>query len=344
MNIRVIAAAARGRRRSVAAAACVLLICFLIAPALIRAQQQPAAAPPPAPPTETIAPDIPGVVRGGTRVEVIAQGLRGTEGPIASPDGSLLFTEQNASVITRIDASGARTPFLENTNGANGVTFDPKGRLVATQPDRGEIAVLSPGPRTVLASEYNGQKLQRPNDIIADRKGGYYFTDPGANPPAGQAPGPTAVYYIRPNGTLLRIASDIARPNGIILSADDRVLYVANTLGDAVIAFDVNDDGSVRNRRDFARLQGVTKTETGVRSGADGLAVDNAGRLYVATQSGVQVFSPEGRHLGTIPIGIANGPQNIAFAGPDKKTLYVVGRNAAWKIPMLAEGIKSRAK
>jgi len=261
-----------------------------------------------------------------------------------TPEGAFIFTEQNASVLTRIDASDARSTYLENTNGANGVTFDSRGRLIATQPDRGEIAVLAPGPRTVLASAYNGQKLQRPNDLIADRKGGVYFTDPGANPPAGQAPGPTAVYYIRPDGSLLRLATDIARPNGIILSPDERVLYVANTLGEAVIAFDVNDDGSVANRRDFARLQGVTRTATGVRSGADGLAVDNAGRLYVATQIGVQVFSPQGMHLGTIPVGVQNGPQNIAFAGPGKKTLYIVGRGAAWKVEMLAEGIRARAK
>lgn len=310
----------------------------------VMAQQAaPAPAPPPTP-TETVAPDIPGVVAGGTRVQVIAQGLRGTEGPIMAPDGSFIFTEQNAAVLTKIDASNARTPYLENTNGANGVTFDARGRLIATQPDRGEIAVLAPGPRTVLASEYMGQKLQRPNDLIADQKGGVYFTDPGANPPAGQAPGPTAVYYLRPNGTLLRLAADIARPNGIILSPDERVLYVANTLGDAVIAFDVAADGSVSNRRDFAKLEGVTKTETGVRSGADGLAVDNSGRLYVATQAGVQVFTPQGRHLGTIPIGITGGPQNLAFAGPDKKTLYVVGRGSAWKVQMLAEGIRGRAK
>ena len=238
---------------------------------------------------------------GGTKVQVIAQGLRGTEGPIMAPDGSLIFTEQTAALLTKIDASDNRSTYLENTNGANGVTFDAKGRLIATQPDRGEIAVLSPAPRTVLASEYNGQKLQRPNDLIADRKGGIYFTDPGANPPAGQAAGPTAVYYIRPNGTLLRIADDITRPNGIILSPDERVLYVANTLGDAVIAWDVNDDGTVRGRREFVKLQGVTKTDTGVRSGADGLAVDNAGRLYVATQIGVQVISPQGMHWGRFP-------------------------------------------
>ncbi len=261
-----------------------------------------------------------------------------------TPDGSFIFTEQGASVLTKVDANDNRSTFLENTNGANGVTFDAKGRLIATQPDLAEIAVLSPGPRTVLASTYNGQKLQRPNDLIADRKGGIYFTDPGANPPAGQAPGPTAVYYLRPNGTLLRIADDIARPNGIMLSPDERVLYVADTLGEAVLAWDVNEDGSVRGRRAFVKLEGVTRTDTGVRSGADGLAVDNAGRLYVATQIGVQVISPQGRHLGTIPVGIANGPQNIAFAGRDKKWLYIVGRNAAWKVQMLAEGVRSRAK
>lgn len=314
------------------------VIVLLPAPALAQAPAQPVA------PTETIAPDVPGVVAGGTRVQVIAQGLRGTEGPIMTPDGAFIFTEQNASVLTRINADDSRATYLENTNGANGVTFDARGRLIATQPDRGEIAVLSPAPRTVLASEYNGQKLVRPNDLIADRKGGVYFTDPGANPPAGQAPGPTAVYYIRPNGSLVRIADDIARPNGIILSPDERVLYVADTLGEAVIAWDVADDGGVQNRRNFARLDGVTRTATGVRSGADGLAVDNAGRLYVATQIGVQIFSPQGSHLGTIPVGIPNGPQNIAFAGSDKKTLYIVGRGAAWKVQMLAEGIRSRAK
>jgi gluconolactonase len=324
--------------------ACTLVVVASPVTAQPAAAQAPAQQAAPAPPTDTVAPDIPGVVAGGTRVRLIAQQLRGTEGPIMTPDGAFIFTEQNASVLTRIDANDSRSTYLENTNGANGVTFDARGRLIATQPDLGEIAVLSPGPRTVLAREYNGQKLQRPNDLIADRRGGVYFTDPGANPPAGQAPGPTAVYYIRPNGSLLRLATDIARPNGIILSLDERVLYVANTLGEAVIAFDVNEDGSVSNRRDFARLQGVTRTPTGVRSGADGLAVDNAGRLYVATQIGVQVFSPQGMHLGTIPIGVANGPQNLAFAGPNKKTLYIVGRGAAWKMDMIAEGIRSRAK
>jgi gluconolactonase len=313
--------------------ACVFALCFVI-PTLAAGQ---------APPTETVAPNIPGVVAGGTRVQLIAQNLRGTEGPIAGPDGNLLFTEQQANVITKVDANNNRTMFLENTNGANGLTFDPKGRLIGTQPDKAVIAVLSPS-YSVLASSVGGKPFLRPNDVVADKKGGVYFTDPGAQPAPGQTlPGKPSVYYIAPSGTVMLISDEVARPNGIILSPDERVLYVADTVGEFVVAFDVQPDGSVRNRRDFARLQGP-KTEAGVRGGADGLAVDSAGRLYVATTMGVQVFSAQGMALGTIPIGVANGPQNLAFAGPGKKTLYVVGRGAAWKISMLSQGPQNRAK
>ena len=295
-------------------------------------------------PTETVAPDIPGVVAGGTRVQVVAQGLRGTEGPIAAPDGALLLTEQTANVVTKIDAQGKRSMFLENTNGSQGLTFDQKGRLIGVLPATRQVAVLMP-TRTVLAAMFEGKPFAGPNDLVADRKGGVYFTDPGGYPPAGEflahIPG---VYYIRPNGSVIRIADDIARPNGIILSPDEKTLYVANTLGAFVVAFDVQADGSVRNPRNFARLAGILMTNRGVRSGADGLAVDEAGRLYVTSTIGVQVFGADGRHLGTIPIGNPDGPQNLAFAGSDRKTLYVVGDGAVWKIAMLAQGPKARAK
>ena len=300
--------------------------------------------PPPPTPTETTTPDIPGVVAAGTKVQLVAQGLRGTEGPIAMSDGSLLFTEQTANVITKVDAQGKRSTFLEKTNGANGLTFDQKGRLIGTQPATKEIAVLSPA-RTVLASTFEGQPILGPNDVVADRKGGVYFSDPGPNPvPGVKLPRAPAVFYIRPDGKVIKIADGIARPNGVILSPDEKTLYVADTLGEAVIALDVQPDGGARNKRAFVKLAGVTKTDTGVRSGADGLAVDEAGRLFVATQVGVQVFSPEGRALGTIPIGVTGGPQNLAFAGADKKTLYVVGRGAMWKIATQTQGPKGRAK
>ena len=295
-------------------------------------------------PTETTAPDIPGVVAGGSRVQVVAKGLQGTEGPIAAPDGTLLLTEQAASVITRIDAQGNRSTFLANTSGSQGLTFDQKGRLIGVLPAARQVATLTP-TRTVLASTFEGKPFAGPNDLVADRKGGVYFTDPGTYPPPGQfLTEIPAVYYIRPDGPVVKIADDIARPNGIILSPDEKTLYVANTLGAFVVAFDVQPDGSVRNQRNFARLSGILMTNRGLRSGADGLAVDEAGRLYVTSTIGVQVFGPEGRPLGTIPIGNPDGPQNLAFAGPDKKTLYVVGDGAVWKIAMLAQGPKGRAK
>jgi gluconolactonase len=164
---------------------------------------------------------------------------------------------------------------------------------------------------------------------------------PGAPPPA-TPPLPPAVYYVPPGGKAIKVAEGIQRPNGIMLSADEKVLYVNNTQGESLLAFDVQADGQVANQRNFARYQGVTKTATGVTSGADGLAIDSDGRVYAATAAGVEVFSPKGEHLGTIPVSRA--PQNIAFAGADKKTLYIVGRGAAFKVQLLAQGFKGRAK
>lgn len=319
----------------------VALVCLVLGFVHVEARQTAAPVP-----TETTAPDIPGVVTGGTKVELVASGLRGTEGPIAAPDGTLLFTEQDANRVSRIDASGRVTPYLSNTNGTIGLAFDRLGRLIAAQTTNPQIAVLSP-TRDVLADSFEGQALLRPNDLTIDRNGGIYFSDPGPPPQPGvtlDLPRKPAVFYIRSESDVVKVAEDIERPNGVLLSPDERVLYVANTLGDSVIAFDVESDGILKNRRSFARLEGVVKTETGVRSGADGLAVDSAGRLYVATSAGIQIFSAQGTRLGIIPIGIANGPQNLAFAGPEKKTLYVVGRNAAWKIAMQSQGLKDRAK
>ena len=150
------------------------------------------------------------------------------------------------------------------------------------------------------------------------------------------------VYYIPPGGRAVKAAEGIDNPNGILLSRDEKTLFINNTRGEYLLAYDVQADGKLANRRNFGRYEGVTKAATGVTSGADGLAIDNEGRVYAATSAGVQVFSPEGKHLGTIPV--SRSPQNIAFAGPDKKTLYIVGRGAAWKVQMLTPGFLGRAK
>src|SRR5688572_18860933 len=324
---------------------CLTAVAILaVAPIDVRAQGGPPVA------AETVATEIPGVIAAGTRIEVIKSGFTGTEGPIGLPDGSLIFTETQANRITRIDANNQTSTFLENTNGANGLGFDAKGRLIAVQTTPGKTmigAIYPKGQEATLSDNYDGKPYGRPNDLVVSRNGGVYFTEPGPNAapgqPAAAPPLAPAVYYSPSGGKAIRIAEGIARPNGIMLSADEKTLYVNDTNGEHILAFDVKADGSVGNRRNFAKYPTVNKTAAGgFNSGADGFAIDNAGRLYVVSIGGVHVFSPKGDLLGTIPLSLQG--QNIAFAGPDKKTLYIVGRGSAFKVRLMAEGFKGRAK
>lgn len=294
-------------------------------------------------------PAIAGVAAARTTVELIKEGFKGTEGPLALPDGSLVFTETQANRITRIAPDGSTASFLENSNGANGLGFNRRGELIAVQVADTRVGVVYPaGREKTLADNFDGLPFGRPNDLVVDQRGGVYFTDSGANP--GPNPGAPAkvtakpaVYYITPDGALQRLAHDIERPNGIQLSPDEKVLYVANTLGEHVLAYDIGADGKLGSRRNFARLAGWAKADNGTfGSGADGLAVDAQGRLYVASNAGIEVFAANGENLGRIEL--PKKPQNLAFAGPDKQTLYVVGRGAAYKIALLTPGFAGRAK
>ena len=310
------------------------LACSVLASTIILGQGQGGRAenpPAPDPTRELTTPDIPGVVAGGTKVQFIRAGFNGTEGVIAMPDGSVLFTEQDANKIIKIDPAGNLSTYLEDTNRTVGLAYDSKGRLIATQSREPRIAVLHP-TRTVLADSFEGQPLVRPNDLVIDKKGGIYFSDPIPNaqaqfrdPPAGRKP---LLFYITPAGKVTKLTEYVTAPNGVQLSPDEKILYATN--GTHIVAFDIQPDGSVTNPRKFAE------------TGGDGMAIDNAGRLYTAVGDGIRVVSPQGQILGTIPTPV--GMQSIGFAGRDKKTMFAVGRGAAYRIQMLAEGIRSRAK
>ena len=187
---------------------------------------------------------------------------------------------------------------------------------------------------------------------MVDKKDGVYFTISGNG----------TVLYVRPGAKVIKVSADpVERINGITLSPDEKILYVATqsrvaktTLsiadlpkegGEYLLAFDVQPDGTVTNKRNFAKFKIVTERPNGtadVRFGADGLAIDSQDRVYAATAAGIQVFTPKGEHLGTIPV--SRNPNNLAFAGPDRKTLFIVARGAVYKVPMIAEGYKGRAK
>ena len=325
-----------------------LLAVAAMCTAVVVVSGQGASTPQP-PAVDTVAPDIPGVVKGGTKVQVLKDGLDGTEGPIALPDGSMIFSEINTQRTIRVDKDDAFSTFLEKTGGTTGVAFDGQGRLFAAVVPWGstKFSIIYPeAVKRVVIDNYDGKPFGRPNDLAIARNGGMYFTD-SANaqprPPEGP-PLPAAFYYLPPGGTkAIQILTDVAFPNGVILSRDEKVLYLNNSGGEYLLAFDVQPDGSLTNRRNFAKYDGLKPNAAGVlASGADGLAIDSEGRVYVAASNGVQVFTSQGQHLGTIPT--PRPPQNLAFAGPDKRTLYIVGRGAVSKIQMVAEGLRDRAK
>jgi gluconolactonase len=285
---------------------------------------------PPAPPaTETVATAIPGVVAAGTKVKIVKDGFQSSEGPIAMPDGTTLFTEPGASKIHKIDKSGTITTFLENTDRANGLALDSKGRLIAVTALTVEV-MYPEASKAVLA-----KMPTRPNDLVVDKKDGIFFTLPSNKP--------SVVYYI-PAGGQPTIVGEVRSPHGIQLSPDEKTLYVGDSAGAYLVAFDVQTDGKLTNKRNFGKYEGVKKTEgeDGAESHADGIAVDGEGRIYVGTEPGVQVFSKSGQYLGLIPT--SQRPQNLAFGGPDKKTLYLTGRSALFSVQMLSQGYKGRAK
>jgi gluconolactonase len=321
-----------------------MMSCFL-GSALILGQA-PAPTQPPGPEKQTVATAIPGVIAAGTKVERIWTGVKSADGLIAEADGTLLLPEQGADRISRVDKNGKITVYLEDTNETGGITIDPKGRIIAIerggvggsfqgQPPRARtprLSVLAP-KRETLADNFEGKNFAVLADIVSDKKGGVYFTEPAA----------ASVYYYTPAGKLTRVASDNEAANGIMLSRDEQILYVTNG-PKGILAYDVQPDGSIKNSRLFANPEG----------GVDGLAIDSEGRIYDCSRIGIQVLSPKGEALGLIPM--PRGATTLAFAGPDKKTLYVIGRGndgpggdgplarSLYKIEMLAQGFKGRAK
>jgi gluconolactonase len=323
------------------------IVCCLCAPAALASQARRETLP-----REVAVNAIPGIVAAGAQWQLVWQGPDNADGIVGTPDGGLLFAQEQSGRVRKLDTAGRASVLLENTHGSGALAIDAHGRILAVErscTDPGltstisgcseptAVGILSPDHK-VLAASFEGKPLGRLNDLVVDKKGGVYFTVGGA-------------YYVRPDGLVKSLGGDL-RSNGIMLSPDEQILYVTN--GTVIVAFDVSSDGSVTNRRDFGKLEGG--------GNGDGMAVDAAGRLYVTTGPGVQVLGPDGRYLGLIPT--PRSVISVAFSGPDKKTLYVVGsgaldadgaehsepagrRNNAktiFKIRMIAQGFKNRAK
>jgi len=278
---------------------------------------------------------IPGVIAAGQQwKEVWMVDGNNADGIIATKDGGILTAQNDNSNVVKIDKDGKASVAYTGLNTSGSVDFNSKGALFVV--NRGlhqSIEELSPTRKT-LANMYNGDPIDCIggvlNDITADSKGGVYFTMGG-------------LFRADPNGNVTRYGMNLTT-NGIVLSADENHLFVTN--GQTVAEFDVQKDGSLTNQREFAKLEGCNGVQGGC--GGDGSTFDSAGRLYVTSQPGVQVFSPDGKYLGIIPT--PRGIISVAFSGPNRKTLYAVSRDNAqnkdWliAIPMIAQGPKGRGK
>lgn len=286
----------------------------------------------PAPVRGDTATEIPGVVAAGTKwKEIMDIPGNNADGPVATKDGGILIAQNDNSSVAKIDKDGKLTVVYPGLNTSGSVAYNSKGTLFVVNRGLHEsIWELAPKKKLLADKMPNGDPLDCVgllNDLVADSKGGVYTSFGG-------------VYYVSPKGVITKYGENVG-PNGIVLSPDEKTLYVTN--GGKLTAFDVQPDGSLTNQHDFATWEG---------GGGDGSAFDAAGRLYVTAGPGVVVISPEGKVLGTIPT--PHGVISVTFSGPDRHLLYAIGREGGNQAPgnkaiimslqMIAQGPKGRGK
>ncbi len=268
-----------------------------------------------------------------TQAERLATGFVFTEGPLWHPDGFYYFVDIRQNRLHRI--TPGRTPELvrEGTGGANGTTFDLQGKLVVCEGDNRRVTRWSADGRSAIVMDrFEGKRLNRPNDVVCTSDGSIYFTDPGLRVPLAEREVPHAgVYRVGPNATPALVV-DCEYPNGLAFSPDERVLYVANTRWTQYIhAIELDAGGNVVRRRIFADMSS-DETE-GV---PDGMKVDVEGRVYCTGPGGTWVFAPDGTRLGIIRT--PEVPANLAFGGPDLRTLFFTARTSIYTIRVKVPG------
>jgi gluconolactonase len=292
-------------------------------------------APPPQGVRDYTVAEIPGVIGAGRNWTFVWQqaGNNG-DGIVGTDDGGVLLAQNDSSRVVTLDRNGKPSVAYSDTHTGGALSISSKGNLLIVERGlRMKVEQLAP-QRKVLTDSFQGEPLDCVggviNDLTADSRGGVYFTMGG-------------LFYADAKGVVTRYGENLTT-NGVILSRDEKTLYVTN--GATLAAFDVQRDGSLTSQREFVKF---------TAGGGDGAAIDSQGRLYVTTGAGVEVIGRDGKHLGVIPT--PRGVISCAFGGKDKKTLFVLARGAqdaegnevanaaqVWSISMIAQGYKGRAK
>ena len=268
--------------------------------------------------------------------ERLATGFIFTEGPLWHPDGCLLFVDIRTSRIYRLTPGGEPEVVREDSGEANGMTFDADGRLVVCEMVNRRLARQEDdGAWSTVADGHNGQRLNRPNDVILKSDGSLYFTNPGRQRLEASEIEMSfnGVYRVFPDGAVEAVVPGFEYPNGLAFSPDESVLYVSNTRpGQYIIAYDLDEGGAVRGVRHFADMPSESDTN-GV---PDGMKVDAEGRVYCTGPGGCWVFDPSGEPMGVIRL--PEYPANCAWGGADGRTMFFTANMSVYRMRMRTRG------
>lgn len=270
----------------------------------------------------------------GAEVKLIAGGFRFTEGPAADKDGNVYFTDQPNNHILKWSADDETlVVFHKNAGRANGLYFDQQGNFLSCSDMDNELwQIDNDGNHIVLVDSYDGKKLNGPNDLWVHPNGGIYFTDPlykrdyWTRDPEMQQDG-EHLYYLSPDRKkLLRVDTELEKPNGIIGTPDGKHLYVADIKAGKTYVYDIQPDGTLTNKTLFTAM------------GSDGMTIDSDGNIYL-TGKGVTVFTPRGEQIAHIPIE-AGWTANVCFGGKEKKTLFITASECLYSLQMNVTGVR----
>jgi gluconolactonase len=271
------------------------------------------------------------IVASGAKLEKLAGGFVFTEGPSVDDKGNVYFTDQPNDRIMILSTDGKLSTFMQPCGRSNGLCFDSKGALWACADEKNELwrIDVKTGQHDVVVKDYRGKLLNGPNDVWVRPDGGLYFTDPFYKRPYWKR-GATeqdneATYYLSPDRkSLVRVTSDLSQPNGIIGTPDGKTLYVSDIRAGQTFVYDIQDDGTLANKRLFCKL------------GSDGMTIDDQGNVYL-TGKGVTVFDKSGKQILHIDLP-EDWTGNICFGGRDMQTLFITASKGLYAMKMTVKG------
>ena len=281
----------------------------------------------------TIAQQQDSLVANGATLQKISSQFSFTEGASVDKKGNVFFTDQPNDKIWKYDVNGKLSVFMDKTGRSNGTYFDHKGNLLTCADEKNEIWSINPkGKVTVVLKDFEGHRLNGPNDLWEDLKGGIYFTDPYYQRPYWTRTEPEIkgekVYYL-PKGkkNVFVVADDLLQPNGIVGTPDGKFLYIADIKADKTYKYKTNPDGTLSDKQLFCN------------QGSDGMTLDNHGNVYLTGTVGVTVYNKQGEKIKVIGVP-SKWTANLCFGGKKKNILFITASESVYTIEMNVRGVE----